>query len=70
MGFPAWWSSQMKKAEEARVAALYKKFPFWGWDQHKGLRCKNNNNTGCNTYWTSSGQLYEIGTSPYGLGNK
>lgn len=35
------------------------KYPHWGWDKHAGLRCKNNDNTGCNTMW-KNGQLVEI----------
>lgn len=70
MGFEGWVLSLMRKEEAARVAELTKKYPHWGWGVHKGLRCKNNNNTGCNTYWTSDGKLYEKGTSPFGLGNK
>lgn len=47
------------KAERERMAALVKKFPFWGWGVHEGLRCQFNNNTGCNTYWAANGRLYE-----------
>jgi hypothetical protein len=61
----------LKRAEAARVAALAKKFPHWGWGNHKGLRCKNNDNTGCNTYWSPSAKaLYEVGTGPFGLVGK
>jgi hypothetical protein len=61
----------IKRGEKARVEELYKKFPFWGWNQHKGLRCKNNNNTGCNTYWSQSAKaLYEVGTGPFGFVGK
>ena len=38
-----------------------KKYPFWGWDKHAGLRCKNNDNTGCNTAYDKNGKLVEIG---------
>ena len=34
-----------------------KKFPYWGWGVHEGLRCKYNDNTGCNTAW-HYGKLY------------
>lgn len=46
-----------EKAERLRMATLVKNFPYWGWGVHEGLRCKNNNNTGCNTYW-KDGKLY------------
>ena len=39
---------------DASVASQY---PYWGWGPHEGLRCKNNDNTGCNTAWRD-GQLY------------
>jgi hypothetical protein len=34
-----------------------RKFPYWGWGNHAGLRCKNPDNTGCNTVWRD-GKLY------------
>ena len=34
-----------------------KNFPYWGWGVHEGLRCKYNDNTGCNTAWRD-GKLY------------
>ena len=43
--------------EKERVAKLKKDFPFWGWGPHNGLRCKYNNNTGCNTYYDKYGRL-------------
>ena len=43
--------------EKERLAALYKKFPYWGWGKHEGLRCQYNNNTGCNTYYDKYGRL-------------
>lgn len=27
------------------------KYPYWGWGANKGLRCKYDNNTGCETRW-------------------
>jgi hypothetical protein len=32
-------------------------YPYWGWGNHAGLRCKNPDNTGCNTAWRD-GKLY------------
>lgn len=32
-------------------------FPHWGWGPNAGLRCKNDNNTGCDTVW-HNGKLY------------
>jgi hypothetical protein len=52
------WLLELRKQEAARVAALNKKYPYWGWGPHEGLRCQFNNNTGCNTYW-KDGKLYE-----------
>ena len=40
---------------------IEKKYPFWGWDKHAGLRCKNNDNTGCNTAYDKNGKLVAIG---------
>jgi hypothetical protein len=40
---------------------LENKYPHWGWDKHAGLRCKNNDNTGCNTAYDKNGKLVEIG---------
>ena len=40
---------------------IEKKYPYWGWDKHAGLRCKNNDNTGCNTMYDKTGKLVEIG---------
>jgi hypothetical protein len=34
-----------------------RKFPYWGWGVHEGLRCKYPDNTGCNTVW-HNGKLY------------
>jgi len=39
--------------------SIEQKYPHWGWDKHAGLRCKNNDNTGCNTKYVN-GQLVEI----------
>jgi len=38
---------------------LEKKYPFWGWNEHAGLRCTNNDNTGCNTGYVN-GQLVDL----------
>ena len=40
--------------------ALEKKYPYWGWNEHAGLRCTNNNNTGCNTGYDAKGQLVDL----------
>jgi chitosanase len=44
---------------------LERKYPYWGWDEgavkHNGLRCANNDNTGCNTGYVN-GQL--VDTNP------
>ena len=40
---------------------IEKKYPFWGWGKHAGLRCKNNDNTGCNTVYDKNGKLVELG---------
>jgi len=26
-----------------------KYYPYWGWGKHQGMRCRNNDNTGCDT---------------------
>jgi hypothetical protein len=44
--------------------ALERKYPYWGWDQHAGLRCKNNNNTGCTTAYDKNGQLIDVEPAP------
>jgi hypothetical protein len=36
-----------------------KKYPHWGWGKNAGLRCTNNDNTGCNTRW-ENGKLVDI----------
>lgn len=41
--------------------SIEQKFPYWGWDKHAGLRCKNPDNTGCNTVYDKNGKLVEIG---------
>lgn len=41
--------------------SIEQKFPYWGWDMHAGLRCKNSDNTGCNTRYDKDGKLVEIG---------
>ena len=40
--------------------ALERKYPYWGWNEHAGLRCTNNNNTGCNTGYDARGQLVDL----------
>lgn len=40
--------------------ALERKYPYWGWDKNAGLRCTNNNNTGCNTGYDAKGQLVDL----------
>ena len=40
--------------------ALEKKYPYWGWDAHSGLRCTNKDNTGCNTGYDAKGQLVDL----------
>lgn len=32
-------------------------YPYWGWGVHEGLKCKYNDNTGCNTVYRD-GKLY------------
>ena len=44
----------------AEQNSIEKKYPYWGWGKHAGLRCKNNDNTGCNTMYDQNGQLVEI----------
>ena len=44
--------------------ALERKYPYWGWDQHAGLRCKFNNNTGCTTGYDAKGQLVDTEPTP------
>lgn len=44
---------------EGYEEASDKKYPHWGWDKHAGLRCKNNNNTGCTTAWID-GKLVDL----------
>ena len=43
---------------------LEKKYPYWGWDQHAGLRCKKNDNTGCTTAYDKNGQLIDVEPAP------
>ena len=40
--------------------ALERKYPYWGWNEHSGLRCTNNDNTGCNTGYDAKGQLVDL----------
>jgi len=40
--------------------ALERKYPYWGWDANAGLRCANNDNTGCNTGYDAKGQLVDL----------
>jgi len=51
-----------KKRREGYVEASDKKYPFWGWGPNAGLRCANNNNTGCNTAWID-GKLVDMNVS-------
>jgi hypothetical protein len=51
-------AEMLRNKEKERIKKLEKEYPHWGWGIHKGLRCKNNNNTGCNTVWRD-GKLYE-----------
>jgi len=44
--------------------ALEKKYPYWGWGQHAGLRCKKNDNTGCTTAYDKNGQLIDVEPAP------
>lgn len=41
------------------VRAVPSKYPHWGWDKNVGLRCKNNDNTGCTTGW-KDGALVDL----------
>jgi hypothetical protein len=43
--------------------AVYREYKFWGWGANAGLRCKNSNNTGCNTKW-SGGKLVKTNPAP------
>jgi len=43
--------------------ALEKKYPYWGWNEFAGLRCKNNNNSGCTTAY-KDGQLIDVEQQP------
>ena len=43
---------------------LERKYPYWGWDQHAGLRCKFNNNTGCTTGYDKNGTLVDTEPAP------
>ena len=40
--------------------ALERKYPYWGWNEHSGLRCSKNDNTGCNTGYDANGQLVDL----------
>ncbi len=40
--------------------ALERKYPYWGWNEHAGLRCTKNDNTGCNTGYDAKGQLVDL----------
>lgn len=37
--------------------SIEQKFPHWGWGDHEGLRCRNNDNTGCDTHYNENGEL-------------
>ena len=41
------------------VSAFDRKYPYWGWNEHEGLKCANNDNTGCNTGYVN-GQLVDL----------
>lgn len=41
-----------------RAWVIGAKYPHWGWGANNSLRCKYNNNTGCDTMW-SNGELIE-----------
>jgi hypothetical protein len=40
-----------------------REYPFWGWAENAGLRCKNPNNTGCETKWVG-GKLVDTKKNP------
>jgi hypothetical protein len=44
--------------------ALERKYPYWGWGPHEGLRCKKNDNTGCTTGYDAKGQLVDTEPAP------
>ena len=44
----------------APPTALERKYPYWGWNEHAGLRCTKNDNTGCNTGYDAKGQLVDL----------
>lgn len=48
---------ETKLKTAARDKYLAMEFPYWGWGVHNGLRCKYNDNTGCNTAYRN-GKLY------------
>ena len=50
-----------KKPQPPRPpTALELKYPYWGWNEHAGLRCTRNDNTGCNTGYDAKGQLVDL----------
>ena len=44
--------------------ALERKYPYWGWGPHEGLRCKKNDNTGCTTGYDAKGLLVDTEPAP------
>ena len=40
--------------------SMEKEFPHWGWGAHEGLRCRNPDNTGCDTKYGDEG-LQHVG---------
>ena len=41
-------------------SSIEKKYPYWGWGPHDGLRCMYSDNTGCNTKYDANGNLVEM----------
>lgn len=47
--------------DEGKV--INREYKFWGWGPNAGLRCKNSNNTGCETKWVG-GKLVDTKKKP------
>ena len=47
--------------DEGKV--VNREYSFWGWGPNAGLRCKNSNNTGCETKWVG-GKLVDTKKKP------
>jgi len=47
--------------DEGKV--VNREYKFWGWGANQGLRCKNSNNTGCETKWVG-GKLVDTKKNP------